>query len=101
MQTICWCNADYLRELEDEDDYMVVWPHESKQVIASCDAWCQINKEPGIWAPEWVVAKLLVLEEQGSVYLANLINLPFFPHLIEYRPVFLPEDALPGWLPVT
>ena len=78
---------------------MEVWPHESKTILASCDTWCQINKEPGVWEPEWIAGKLLLLEERGGVYLANLINLPFFPHLIEYRPVWLPEADVPAWLP--
>ena len=78
---------------------MEVWPHDNKIFLASCDAWCQINKEPSVWEPEWIAAKLLVLEEQGTVFLANLINLPFFPHLIEYRAVALPEADVPAWLP--
>lgn len=97
--TCCLSAADYLRQLSEEDDQMEVWPHTQKTILASCEAFCQINKDAGHWAPEWIAAKLLILEEQGNVYLANLINVPFFPHLIEYRPVFLPESDVPGWLP--
>jgi hypothetical protein len=85
--------------MRDEDDYMEVWPHDKKNILASCDAWTQSNKEAGIWSPEWIPAKLLILEENGNVFLANLINLSIFPHLIEYRPIFLPAADVPGWLP--
>lgn len=93
--------ADFLRQLNEEDDLMEVWPHEQKNILANCEASCQINKEPGIWAPEWVEAKLFVIEEKGHIFLAKMISNPIFPHLIEYRPVFLPEADVPGWLPAS
>lgn len=93
-------HAGYVREVRGNNLDMEVWQHQEKQVLGTCPAWCQINKWPGSWAPEWVPALLLLIEEAGEVFLADLINLGRFPHIVEFRPVVLADEDEPGWLPV-
>lgn len=93
-------HAGYIREVRGNNLMdMDIWQHHEKQVLGSCPGWCQINKWPGSWAPEWVPALLLLVEEAGEVFLVDLVNLGRFPHVVEFRPVVLADEDEPGWLP--
>lgn len=100
-QCMQFTHAGYIREARGENLHMDVWQHEEKQVLGSCQGWCQINKWPGTWIPEWVPALLLLVEDQGELMLADLVNLGRFPHLVEFRPVYIADEDAPGWLPAT
>lgn len=92
-------HAGYVREVRGDNLDMEIWQHQEKTVLGSCPGWCQINRWPSTWDPEWVPALLILIKDGTSLCLADLVNLGRFPHLVEFQPVYIAEEDEPGWLP--
>ena len=90
-------------------------------VVACCDAQCQINGRPGVWQPAWDdVLLLFVAQAQGEtmrtdyeaaacrpgcgsatmqmIMLNNVHADVTVYHMITFTPMFLPESSVPKWV---